>query len=332
MNNLNKKKILVTGGLGFIGINLVLKLLNHDYEILNIDYQTYAANKKFKSKLNSFKNYSFAKIDICNQKKVEKAINDFCPAYIFHLAAESHVDNSINNAKIFLDTNIYGTYNLLESVKNYQIKKKKKITFHHISTDEVYGSLHKNDRKFSEKSNYDPSSPYSSSKASSDMLVKSWGKTHDIEFIITHCSNNYGPFQNKEKFIPKIISSCIKKNIIPVYGNGKNIRDWIYVSDHIDALIAILNSSIRNTTLNIGGNLELENLELVNNICSIYTKNFEPNFNFKSLIKFVADRPGHDLRYAVNNRRIKKLLGWRPMTNFDEGILNTIKWYQQENV
>ena len=325
-------KILVTGGSGFIGTNFIKKSLQKNNKILNVDSLTYASGLKNLTLEEKNKNYFFKKSDICNQNKILKIISDFKPGKIIHFAAESHVDRSIEDASKFINTNIIGTYTLLESV-NFLIKKKKlpeNFIFHHVSTDEVFGTLSlKSKKKFNENTPYLPRSPYSASKASSDHLVNSYFHTYNLPTIITHCSNNYGPYQFPEKFIPVVIINALNEEMIPLYGNGLNIRDWIFVDDHVEALQTVLEKGFRGNTYNIGGNNELSNFKLAHKICKILDK-IKPAKKIKSykeLIHFVPDRPGHDLRYAVNINKIKKDLNWRPKTTFDLGLLITIQWY-----
>jgi dTDP-glucose 4,6-dehydratase len=313
---MTKKKILVTGGLGFIGSHLIKMLLTKKYNILNIDKITYASQK-----LNiKNKNYSFHKIDLCNYKSLKNKICSYKPNIIINCAAETHVDRSIDNPKNFINSNIIGTFNILEILKNLKTMK-----YIHISTDEVFGSINKG--KFNEKSNYKPNSPYAASKASSDHLVRAYGSTYGINFCITNCTNNYGPYQYPEKLIPVVINKCIKKEKIPVYGDGKNIRDWIYVKDHCNALLKIIKSGKKGKTYLLGGNNELSNIEIVNQICEMYDKITKNKNNSKNLISFVKDRKGHDFRYAINIKQTSKDLRWKPKINFKKGLETTISFY-----
>tara|TARA_B110000027_G_scaffold132786_1_gene159693 strand:+ start:15247 stop:16227 length:981 start_codon:yes stop_codon:yes gene_type:complete len=317
------KKILVTGGLGFIGLNLVQDLLrDKKIKLINIDKLSPYSNKIIIKK----KNYKFIKLDIANKNKLYNCINNIKPDLVFHLAAESHVDRSIISSKEFIYSNIIGTFNLLEILN--QLKEKKKLNakfrFIHVSTDEVYGSILKG--KFTERSNYKPNSPYSASKASSDLLVRSWFKTHNFPAIITNCSNNFGPYQNEEKFIPKVITNILSKKKIPIYGNGKNMRDWIYVDDHISALKTIAIKGKIGETYNIGGQNILTNNKIVEMICKIIKKkhiNFDPTI----LIEHVIDRKGHDFRYAISNKKINNELNWYPKYAFKDSLEKTIDWY-----
>tara|TARA_B100001094_G_scaffold332981_1_gene407678 strand:+ start:1717 stop:2769 length:1053 start_codon:yes stop_codon:yes gene_type:complete len=326
-------KILVTGGLGFIGSNFILEQIKiNKSKILNFDKITYAANPNNLISLSNSNNYNFFKGDIKNSKAISLAINNFKPDIIVNFAAESHVDRSIDGPKGFIETNIVGTYELLQSALSYyngmSEKQKNNFKFIHISTDEVYGSL-LNEGYFTEKSAYNPSSPYSASKASSDHLVKSWYLTYGLPVIVTNCSNNYGPYQFPEKLIPFMILSCLKNKELPVYGDGKNIRDWIYVLDHCSAIDVIMNNGKIGETYNIGSNEEKNNLEVVESICRILNKKIPAsnNKNYKDLIHFVEDRPGHDFRYAVDNTKIKKELNWEPQITFDKALELTVDWY-----
>jgi dTDP-glucose 4,6-dehydratase len=324
-------KIIVTGGAGFIGSNLIKYLLKKNHKVLNIDKITYASNLDSLNGLNKNK-YKFKKVDIYNNKKLKKIFFDYKPDAIFHLAAESHVDRSIEKQDSFIKTNIVGTYNLLKIAREYfnNLKriKKKNFRFIHISTDEVYGDLTINQKAFTENSKYKPSSPYSASKAASDHLASSWHKTFNLPIIITNCSNNYGPYHFPEKFIPHLIICGILRKNLPVYGNGKNIRDWIHVEDHVSALHLILKKGVVGKTYNIGGNTEKRNIDVANMICDELNRlNSKDNFNYKKLITFVNDRPGHDKRYAVNCHKIRSELKWKPKHNFRSGLKAVIKWY-----
>lgn len=313
---MKKNKIIITGGLGFIGSHLVKLLLKENYTILNIDKISYASQK---TKINH-SNYFFKKLNIYNFRTLKKIINNFKPNIIVNCAAETHVDRSISSAKKFINSNILGTFNLLEI-----IKEKKNIKYIHVSTDEVFGSIKKG--KFKENSCYNPNSPYAASKASSDHLVRSYGKTYKIKYCITNCTNNFGPYQYPEKLIPLVIIKCIKKEKIPVYGNGKNIRDWISVEDHCDALIKIIKKGNSGETYLIGANNEMSNIELVKKICTLFDKLSNSSSNSLKLIKFVKDRKGHDFRYAINNYNTKKKLKWRPKKNFYVALKETIQFY-----
>lgn len=328
-------KILITGGSGFIGSALIRKLLSStDFQILNLDKLTYAADKLALSGYDNSPNYIFKKADIFNKKQIENIISDFLPDGIIHLAAESHVDRSILDPSNFIKSNIIGTFNLLEVSRQYfsqlSDKKKRLFRFHHVSTDEVYGDL-KEGNFFTENTSYAPSSPYSSTKASSDHLVRAWHRTYGLPVVITNCSNNYGPFQNKEKLIPLTIHNAIHKNEIPIYGSGLQVRDWLYVADHAEALIKVYTDGEISETYNVGGNNEKTNIEVVRTICSILDTLLPTNnFKYESLIRHVEDRKGHDYRYAIDSSKIQNSLGWLPLETFDTGIKKTIEHYVKD--
>ena len=326
-------KILVTGGCGFIGSALVRHLiLETDNNVLNIDMLSYAGNKKTIQKIEESERYSFLKVDIRDALKIHAIIKDYKPDAIFHLAAETHVDRSIESPNDFLTTNIVGTFNMLEAARGYydilKPSDKKTFRFIHISTDEVYGDLVNVEDYFTESSLYKPSSPYSASKASSDHLARAWNKTYQLPVIVTNCSNNYGPFQYPEKLIPLIIKNAINCQPLPIYGNGSQIRDWLYVDDHVKALLKVLSLGVPGETYCIGGSNEKTNIDVVKTICIIMNK-FLPkeNLKYEELITHVEDRPGHDVRYAIDATKIKQDLGWIPDNNFDSGIEKTVKWY-----
>lgn len=323
--------ILITGGCGFIGSNLITKLLkNNKNKILNIDKINYASNNFLNKKFLKNKNYKFKKVDLKNSKVIEKIIFKFKPNYIFHLAAESHVDRSIDGPKPFIESNVIGTFNLLEIIRKFlkNLKNPKKfIRFHHISTDEVYGDLKKMSKKFKESTSYNPSSPYSASKASSDHLVRAWGRTYNLPYVITNCSNNFGPYQFPEKFIPHIILCLLNGKNIPIYGNGKQIRDWIFVEDHIDILIKLMKRKIDNDTFNIGGNNEITNIDIAKKICLILKNTLLKNKDINKQFSFVADRPGHDVRYAVNSNKLEKFLNFKTKNQLDKQLKKTVFWY-----
>ena len=319
-------KYLVTGGAGFIGSALCRKLsLNKDNSILVLDKLTYAGNIS-SLELDKNDNISIEKVDIVESTKIKELIREFKPDIIFHLAAESHVDRSIDNPQAFIDTNVVGTFVMLDAVRKSINKFSKDFKFLHISTDEVFGSLGE-DGLFSETTSYDPKSPYSASKAASDHLCRAWNHTYNFPVIITNCGNNYGPYQSPEKLIPKTIINCINKKNIPIYGKGLNIRDWIHVDDHVDALIAISQKGKIGESYNIGSNNEINNNKIVNTICSVGHSLIDQNFDYKSLIRYVDDRPGHDFRYAMDTRKINNSIGWMSKINFDEGITATFDWY-----
>jgi len=326
----NNKKIIITGGAGFIGGRLVDFFLKKNFSVMNIDKLTYAANISAIKKFNNYSKYFFVKTDINNSKLIKKVFNDFKPHAIFHLAAESHVDRSIKNSLAFIKTNIVGTYSLLNnSLEYFKKNKKKNFVFIHVSTDEVYGDYNIDKKPFDENTSYNPSSPYSASKASSDHLVKSWGKTYDLPIIVTNCSNNYGNYQFPEKLIPRIIISAINKKKIPIYGDGSNERDWLYINDHINALFKIYKKGKVNNTYNIGTGRSISNLKIANKICNILSKiNYDNSgFDYSKLITFVKDRPGHDTKYLVNYSKIRKELNWVPKVSLDKGLALTVNWY-----
>ncbi|EHQ35436.1 dTDP-glucose 4,6-dehydratase [Methanoplanus limicola] len=318
-----EKTLLVTGGAGFIGSNFIHYLMSMDQNIniINIDALTYAANLENISCFNDSKNYSFFKSSICDKKGVSDVIEKFSPDIIVNFAAESHVDRSITDPDIFLTTNVLGTHNLLNAAERHGIDK-----FIQISTDEVYGTLG-DMGYFTEGSQLSPSSPYSASKAAADMVVLSYFKTYDLPVNITRCSNNYGPYQHTEKLIPLVISKCLKKEAIPVYGDGLNIRDWLYVDDHCSAICNVINNGKIGDVYNIGANNEIRNIDLVRKIISCLNDKL-PSLNLSyDLIRYVSDRKGHDRRYAIDSTKIRNDLGWKPTVNFDEGLNRTVDWY-----
>jgi dTDP-glucose 4,6-dehydratase len=312
------EKVIVTGGLGFIGSNLI-NILKNKYFVINIDKITYASN--FKNIDPDIKNYKFYKQDINNKIFIKNILKKYNPSIIFNLAAETHVDRSIDGPKKFIESNILGVFNLLESIKDY----KKKIKLIHISTDEVYGDIKKN-HKSKEEDRYNPSSPYAASKASGDLLIKSYIRTYKIPAIITNCCNNFGPNQYPEKLIPTIIYNILNQRPIPIYGKGENVREWIFVKDHCNALIKISEKGIIGENYNIGSETILSNVEIAKKIISNFKK-ITYNNNIKTIINLVKDRPGHDLRYCLDSSKIKNKLKWRCDNNFDQKINETIKWY-----
>jgi len=325
-------KILVTGGAGFIGSAVVRLAIERGYEVVNVDCLTYAANVENLSSVSDNPKYHFEKINICAQTDIAQTLEKHRPQALMHLAAESHVDRSIDGPDAFMQTNVMGTFSLLQAWRTYcetlPAEDKSKYRFHHVSTDEVYGDLGPNDAPFSEATPYDPSSPYSASKAASDHLVRSWARTYDLPILITNCSNNYGPFQFPEKFIPVIILKILRGEKIPVYGKGDNIRDWLYVEDHADALLAVLENGTVGETYNIGGNNELTNLDVVKLICTILANRMDkPVGELLGLIEYVSDRPGHDRRYAINAEKIHRQLGWEPSVTGEVGFARTVDWY-----
>tara|TARA_B110000444_G_C18844974_1_gene601312 strand:+ start:2378 stop:3448 length:1071 start_codon:yes stop_codon:yes gene_type:complete len=331
--------IIITGGSGFIGSNFIHSWFKDQNEkLINIDCLTYAGNNLNLVKFKNKKNYQFKKLNINEAKKISNLLKKEKPRVIINFAAESHVDRSILSPEIFINTNIVGLFNLLEVTKKYYNSlnniKKNNFKFIQVSTDEVYGSLKKNEKPFLETSLYKPNSPYAASKASGDHLVRSYRETYKLPTFVTNCSNNYGPYQFLEKLIPLIINNALNEKTIPIYGNGKQIRDWIYVEDHCNALKLITNKkTLKSTFYNVGSNNEQTNLSIVNTICNKLDiiKPRKNNQSYKKLIKFVVDRPGHDFRYAINSNRIIKELNWAPLTSLEKGIDKTINWYLKNN-
>ncbi|WNL29384.1 dTDP-glucose 4,6-dehydratase [Aliarcobacter cryaerophilus] len=338
MFNNNSKTILVTGCAGFIGSNFVPYFLDKykEYNIVNLDLLTYAGDLENLKECENNPNYKFIKGDICNRELVEFIFSEYDIQGVIHFAAESHVDNSIKNPGVFVQTNVNGTFTLIDVAYKYWMEKPftykseyQDCRFHHISTDEVYGtlSLDPNDL-FTEKTPYAPNSPYSASKASSDMIIRAYNETYGLNTVITNCSNNYGPKQHDEKLIPTIIRNALKQNPIPIYGDGKNIRDWLYVLDHCKGIDLVYHNGKIGETYNIGGRNERTNLQIVDTITTILDKEVpKPNFSYKSLITFVEDRAGHDRRYAIDASKLENELGWKADENFDSGIVKTIEWY-----
>ena len=327
-------KVLVTGGAGFIGSAVVRHIIkNTQDEVLNIDKLTYAGNLESLAEVDQDPKYQFAQIDICDAEALTQAFLTFQPNLIMHLAAESHVDRSIDGPAEFITTNIVGTYTLLEVARKYWTQlneqEKQQFRFHHISTDEVYGDLDGTDDLFTETTSYAPSSPYSASKASSDHLVRAWHRTYNFPVIVTNCSNNYGPYHFPEKLIPLVILNALDGKPLPVYGKGNQIRDWLYVEDHARALYKVVTEGEIGETYNIGGHNEKQNIEVVKTICKILDE-LKPQANdeaYDKLITFVKDRPGHDLRYAIDASKIANELGWKPKETFETGIRKTVEWY-----
>lgn len=329
-------RILITGGAGFIGSAVIRYIIENTQDsIVNVDKLTYAANLLSLQSLESNPRYCFEHVDICERKELARVFEQHQPNVVMHLAAESHVDRSIEGATAFIQTNIIGTYTLLETARSYWDRlngeKKAAFRFLHISTDEVYGDLENKEDLFTEKSPYKPSSPYSASKASSDHLVQAWHRTYDLPAIITHSSNNYGFYQYPEKLIPLMILNALKGKSLPVYGDGLQIRDWLFVEDHAKALYKVLKEGKVGETYNIGGNCEKTNIEIVRTICTLLEE-LVPNKpagiqKYEDLITYVKDRPGHDVRYAIDATKIQNELGWQPQENFESGLRKTVEWY-----
>ena len=326
-------RILITGGAGFIGSNLVRHIIETtEHSVLNVDALTYAGNLHSLNDIKGNTRYQFSQVDICDAKQVEKALQAFQPDWVMHLAAESHVDRSIDGPGAFIQTNVIGTFNLLQSARSHYEAlagdAKAKFRFLHVSTDEVYGSLGETGL-FKETTPYDPHSPYSASKASSDHLVRAWADTYGLPVLITNCSNNYGPFQFPEKLIPVVILKALRGEDIPVYGKGINIRDWLYVKDHADALYTVISAGKLGETYNIGGYNERKNIDIVELLCELLDelKPREDRKSYREQITFVTDRPGHDLRYAIDASKIKRDLGWTPKQDHSSGFRKTVEWY-----
>ena len=329
-------KLLVTGGAGFIGSAVVRHVIeNTENEVLNVDKLTYAGNLESLARIAKNPRYTFSQTDICDRAALDELFENFQPDAVMHLAAESHVDRSITVPAAFIETNIIGTYQLLEAARHYwnqlDQNKKQAFRFHHISTDEVYGDLEGTEDLFLETTPYAPSSPYSASKASSDHLVRAWYRTYGLPVVLTNCSNNYGPFHFPEKLIPLVILNALAGKPLPVYGNGTQIRDWLYVEDHARALYKVVTEAAVGETYNIGGHNEQKNIDVVKAICELLEE-LAPNkpeglARYEDLITYVTDRPGHDLRYAIDASKIQKDLGWVPQESFETGLRKTVQWY-----
>lgn len=330
------KKILVTGGAGFIGSAVVRHIIQNTQDsVVNVDKLTYAGNLESLTEVADNPRYAFEQVDICDRAELDRVFAQHQPDAVMHLAAESHVDRSIDSASEFIQTNIVGTFNLLEAARAYwqqmPSEKREAFRFHHISTDEVYGDLHGTDDLFTETTPYAPSSPYSASKASSDHLVRAWLRTYGLPTIVTNCSNNYGPYHFPEKLIPLMILNALDGKPLPVYGDGMQIRDWLFVEDHARALYQVVTEGVVGETYNIGGHNEKANIEVVKTICALLEELVPEKpagvARYEDLITFVQDRPGHDVRYAIDAAKIGRELGWKPQETFESGIRKTVQWY-----
>ena len=330
------KKILVTGGAGFIGSAVVRHIIKNTQDsVVNLDKLTYAGNLESLTDVADSPRYAFEQVDICDRAELDRVFAQHRPDAVMHLAAESHVDRSIDSASEFIQTNIVGTFNLLEAARAYwqrmPSEKREAFRFHHISTDEVYGDLHGTDDLFTETTPYAPSSPYSASKASSDHLVRAWLRTYGLPTIVTNCSNNYGPYHFPEKLIPLMILNALDGKPLPVYGDGMQIRDWLFVEDHARALYQVVTEGVVGETYNIGGHNEKANIEVVKTICTLLEELVPEKpagvARYEDLITFVQDRPGHDVRYAIDAAKIGRELGWKPQETFESGIRKTVQWY-----
>ncbi len=329
-------KLLVTGGAGFIGSAVIRHIINNTHdEVVNLDKLTYAGNLESLAEVSDSCRYAFEQVDICDRAAVDRVLKEHQPDAVMHLAAESHVDRSIDGPADFIETNIVGTYTLLEAVRQYwqalKAERRQNFRFHHISTDEVYGDLDGPENLFTEQTPYAPSSPYSASKASSDHLVRAWHRTYGLPVLVTNCSNNYGPYHFPEKLIPLVILNALEGKPLPVYGKGEQIRDWLYVEDHARALYDVVTKGAIGETYNIGGHNEKKNIDVVQAICGLLEE-FVPEkpsglARYRDLVTFVTDRPGHDLRYAINASKIQKELGWVPQETFETGLRKTVQWY-----
>ena len=333
--------ILVTGGAGFIGSAVIRHIIdNTEYRVVNVDKLTYAGNSESLTSVENNDRYTFEQVDICDANKIKRVFDKYHPNIVMHLAAESHVDRSIGAPDDFIQTNIMGTYVLLEQARNYwfnlESDKKDSFRFHHVSTDEVYGDLEGTDNLFTEETPYAPSSPYSATKASSDHLVRAWQRTFKFPTLITNCSNNYGPYQFPEKLIPLIILNALEGKNLPIYGNGKQIRDWLYVDDHARALLHVALTGKIGETYNIGGHNEMQNIDVVKTVCSILDELSPSKYGniekYEQLITYVDDRAGHDVRYAINAAKIERELNWIPDETFVTGIRKTVQWYLDNRI
>ena len=321
-------KLLITGGLGFIGSAVVRLAVARGHQVVNLDAMTYAACAGNVASVAQSNLYTFEHADIRDRGALDRIFADYTPDAVMHLAAESHVDRSIDGPADFIDTNITGTFNMLEAARSHWVRmgKPEAFRFHHISTDEVFGSLGTTGQ-FTEDTPYAPNSPYSASKAASDHLVRAWGETYGLPVVLTNCSNNYGPYHFPEKLIPVVILNALAGRAIPVYGAGVNVRDWLYVEDHADALLLVLQKGVLGRSYNIGGENEARNIDIVHKICAILDELVPGGAPHARLISYVTDRPGHDLRYAIDPARIREELGWRPSVTLDQGLRRTVEWY-----
>ncbi len=325
-------KFLVTGGAGFIGSAVIRHLINNtEHEVVNVDKLTYAGNLQSLAEVSDSPRYAFEQVDICDADEIARVYKKHQPDIVMHLAAESHVDRSIDGPGEFIQTNIFGTYTLLHEGRKYyntlDEKRQKRFRFHHISTDEVYGDLEGTDDLFTETTPYAPSSPYSASKASSDHLVRAWQRTYGFPTLVTNCSNNYGPYHFPEKLIPLVILNALEGKPLPIYGKGDQIRDWLFVEDHARALVLVATKGEIGETYNIGGHNEKQNIEVVKTICKILDQKVPRERPYEELITFVKDRPGHDVRYAIDASKIQRELGWTPEETFETGLEKTVQWY-----
>jgi dTDP-glucose 4,6-dehydratase len=325
-------KILVTGGAGFIGSAVIRHIIKNTQDsVINLDKLTYAGNLESLLEVSDSARYSFEQVDICDHIELDRVFAKHRPDAVMHLAAESHVDRSIDGPAAFIQTNIVGTYTLLEATRQYwlklDLKQKSAFRFHHISTDEVYGDLEGTTDLFTETTSYEPSSPYSASKASSDHLVRAWLRTYGLPTIITNCSNNYGPYHFPEKLIPLVILNALEGKSLPIYGKGNQVRDWLYVEDHARALYKVVTKGNIGETYNVGGHNEKQNIDVVVTICQLLNELVPQKTVYQDQIIFVKDRPGHDLRYAIDASKIERELGWKPQETFDTGLRKTVEWY-----
>ncbi|MFL1406142.1 dTDP-glucose 4,6-dehydratase [Marinobacter sp. M1N3S26] len=325
-------KLLVTGGAGFIGSAVIRHIIaNTSDSVVNVDKLTYAGNLESLATVSADPRYTFEQVDICNRTELDRVFHEHQPDAVMHLAAESHVDRSIDGPATFIETNIVGTYTLLEAARQYwnnlKGESREAFRFHHISTDEVYGDLEGPEELFTEETSYAPSSPYSASKASSDHLVRAWQRTYGLPVLVTNCSNNYGPYHFPEKLIPLMILNALDGKPLPVYGKGNQVRDWLYVEDHARALYKVVTEGVVGETYNIGGHNEKQNIDVVRTICMLLQDLAPSDTRYQDLITYVADRPGHDLRYAIDASKIQRELGWAPEETFETGIRKTVQWY-----